>query len=91
MSDGAAWRLTAHACSRCLGRIVVSDDLFACSSCGAVSEFAPDDICGCGLAPRRDGARYRCTPNPDRSAMPAEIVIAWSAPTLTRPILETQA
>ena len=87
MGDGARehrrvtrWMLAAHACRTCLGRILDDGDgCFVCSGCGEASEFSPDDICGCGLPPRRDGTRFRCTPNPDRAAIPAAVVIGWAA------------
>jgi hypothetical protein len=64
-----------------LGRVLVADDLFRCSTCGARAEWTPHAICGCGIKPRADGTRFFCAENPHRQAIPAEVVIAWAMPT----------
>ncbi len=79
--DVGIWELAPHCCRTCLGRILVCDDLFRCSGCGARSEWTPNAICVCGVTPRADGTVFRCTSNPNRTAaIPSEIVVGWFAP-----------
>ena len=76
----AAWTLSPHVCTVCLGRIVQHGRTFRCSSCERTTEGPCTDICGCGLSKRRSASGspvFRCTANPDRAAFPAAYVIIY--------------
>ena len=69
------WRLTAHICRACLGRVLTRSTfdhkrIYRCSNCGCEREGRTETaLCCCGIAfgkVRRD-AGIRCVPNPLRT------------------------
>lgn len=73
------WLPTDHACSVCLGRIMVSVSdrmAFWCPCCGAESTGSPATICGCGAINDTGKQLFRCAPNPMPTVTnPALVVI----------------
>lgn len=81
-ADEFDWRLTAHACRACFGRVLMRTTfegkrVYRCANCGVEREGADERaICTCGLKLKtgRD-AGVRCVVNADRSPeMPYEVV-----------------
>lgn len=64
--DGHAWRLTAHVCQACFGRMLVragdDGDIFCCAECEAQ---APVLKCACTLTINGRSVGLRCAPNQD--------------------------
>lgn len=89
MSDDQHWRLTAHVCRICLGRVLAHTTLdgrqvFRCSNCGVMREGTDETvICTCGLKLKtKIDAGIRCTPNERKTPeCVSEIVAAQVQPT----------
>ena len=45
------WAISDHLCSKCFGRVLVSDDgsVARCSNCGHSASGGPESICCCGV------------------------------------------
>jgi len=82
------WGLTDHACSVCLGRVLVSlatggteaPQIFRCSNCGAQAEaaagLAHPPICACGMKVGARAIGVQCVRNErPRPEMPGEILV----------------
>ncbi len=79
--DRRLWSITPHVCSKCLGRVLVTENkdgsqTARCSNCGAEGEGGHKSICACGLKLKSGkSAGLKCVANPNRSAdLPSEIV-----------------
>jgi hypothetical protein len=80
-------RLIDHACRHCLGQlreVAPANDgrpSFECTGCGASSSAGHAALCACGIMAkpqRQPGPRFRCIPNPARTAArPAAVVVAF--------------
>lgn len=74
------WKLTDHACRRCLGRVLMretpSGKEVRCAECGFSSHGEPEDICCCGIT-LEDGVRpYECVKNDCvTEALPQEVIV----------------
>ena len=80
-ADRRAWRLTAHVCKICLGRVLITDNAdgshtVRCSNCGIEALGDHKAICACGLKLRSGkSAGLRCALNPTPSAeFPSQVV-----------------
>ena len=80
-ADRREWRLTAHVCARCLGRVLITDNddgthTVRCSNCGFEAEGDHRSICACGLKLKSGrSAGLRCEKNATPTAeIPSEIV-----------------
>lgn len=90
----AAWRVTAHICRACMGRILARETfdgkrVYRCSNCGIEREGRREStLCCCGIRfgkSQRD-AGIRCLENPRRSPeCMSEIVAAQVVLTQGRP------
>lgn len=82
------WKLSAHVCRACFGRILVRETfdrrkVFRCSNCGAQREGHDSRvICCCGLKVRKGADMgVRCQVNEDRTPeWPGEIVAMQAQP-----------
>lgn len=79
--DRRLWSLTPHVCSKCLGRVLVTENkdgtqTARCSNCGIEAEGGYKAICTCGLKLKSGkSAGLRCVQNHNRSAdLPSEYV-----------------
>lgn len=79
------WIITDHLCRECTCRLLMRADCpgldaqYRCTGCGAEGAGAIEELCACGMRAHRsnDDLRYRCIPNPKRSAtFPFEVVVA---------------
>ncbi|HTO99797.1 MAG TPA: hypothetical protein VMJ64_00360 [Anaerolineales bacterium] len=86
MAEIQIFRRVSHACRKCLGPILQTEDGFVCAVCDAAGARG-EEICGCGISAGEGGRKnlsFRCIPNPERGpASPAAVVIAFGA---TRPV-----
>lgn len=87
-SDDLEWRIEAHVCRICFGRVASRKTfegrmLYRCTNCGVEREGqAPDVICSCGIKLKtKIDAGIRCVVNEQRSPeSPSEIVARQATP-----------
>jgi hypothetical protein len=83
------WKLTAHCCARCLGRILRRGDTYICACCEDTATGEVERLCACGLRPadtKSAPGGFRCTlataPRPGQPVIVARFGEAEDDPVL---------